>query len=148
MKTRFLILCLLIPCTTFGEIYKWVDQNGQTHYGQQPESPASKIIILPKQKNIPQNAGVSEKQRLENIKKWADARQQEREKEKQEKRALEEERLAKKKRCNSLRNDLKDMQAGGVWYHLDDQGERQYYSAEELDSRMEAMRTRLKKNCT
>lgn len=148
MNPRILLLILLTPCTALGEIYKWVDNNGQTHYGEKSENPSSKKIIIPEQKKNPKKVTASEKQRLENVKKWVDARQQEREKEKQKKQELRKKRNARKKKCTELKLELNDLEQGGVlWYRLDEQGKRQFYSDDEMNTRKEGLRETLKKNC-
>lgn len=148
MNPRTLLLLLLIPCTAPGEIYKWVDNKGQTHYGENPENRSSKKLTLPKQENTPGKVSASEKKRLENVKKWVEARQQEREKEKQEKQELKKKRIAMKKKCAELKLELNDLEQGGVlWYRLDEQGNRQFYSDAEMNTRKQGMRETLKKNC-
>ncbi len=148
MKAGIFALCLLAPCTGFGEIYKWVDKNGQTHYGEKPKSQSPQKIILPKQNTNSGKAAAAEKQRLENVKKWVNARQQERKKDKQEKRELKEQLAAKNKKCNELKNDLKDIETGGViWYQLDKEGNRQFYSDDDIETRKNDLRKDLKNNC-
>jgi len=140
MKFKFLVLCLFIPCTTFGGIYKWVDDQGQTHYGERPTVQSSEKIVIPK-RTITPKAQTTEKQRLENVKKWVNVRQQERETAKQEK-------AERKKKCDKLRRELKDIEQDGIaWYQLNEAGEREYYSDEEIDAGKSKMRGIIKKNC-
>ncbi len=148
MITKFFALCLLIPCTVFGEIYKWTDTNGQVHYGEKPKTGTSKQIIITKQKTNSVNVIESDKQHLDKVKKWADARQQERKNKEQKNKKLKKERDARKKKCNTISNDLKDMEDGGVlWYQLDDDGNRQFYSNDDIAERKAELRKTLKKNC-
>jgi hypothetical protein len=148
MIIKFFVLCLLIPSSVFGEIYKWTDANGQVHYGEKSKGSTSKQVIVTKQKNNPGKSNRSEKQHLENIKKWTDARQQERNNKNREKKQLKKEKDDRKKKCKGISNDLKDMEDGGVlWYRLDDEGNRQFYSDKDIAAQKQALRKTLKKNC-
>ncbi|MEX2474620.1 DUF4124 domain-containing protein [Marinobacter sp.] len=36
MKGLLVFLCLLTPSVTWAGVYKWVDANGQSHFGDRP----------------------------------------------------------------------------------------------------------------
>lgn len=148
MKSVVIAACLVFACTAQAEIYKWVDDKGQTHYGERPQGEAAEQISVPQHRNGAQQPAADEQQRLDRIRKWVDARQQERDKAKQEEAELREQRAANKKKCDELRRDLRDMEIGGVqWYRLDEAGDRQFYSDEEIEARKARLRETLSKNC-
>ncbi len=148
MKPIALALCLLVPGTAFSDIYKWTDKDGQVHYGEKPGGKTSQKVAVPKKKSKPKAAHANEKTRLENTKKWVAARQREREQKKQRQAKLKKERAETKKYCDGLRNEITDMDQGGIaWYRLDGNGERQYYSEEDIENEKKEMRETFKKNC-
>lgn len=148
MKITTLIVCLLAAGIAAAEIYKWTDDEGRVHYDEKPKDRASDPMVLPKQYKTPATPPPGEAQRFENIRKWTDARQKEREAEKLRKAELEEKRAKREKRCNKLKNDLADMERGGIsWYRLDENGERQYYSDEEITKEKNDLQASIKKNC-
>ena len=148
MKSVIVAMILAFPCVSLAEIYKWVDEKGQTHYGEKPQGKSSEQIHVPERESGTAQPHSDEQERLERIKKWVDARQKEREKAKQQQAELKEKRAEKKKQCDELRRELRDMELGGVqWYRLDEAGNRQFYSDEEIEARKVQMRETIKKNC-
>jgi hypothetical protein len=148
MKTITLMICLILPATVFAEIYKWTDEQGQVHYGEKPAGNASDSTVVPQHYKQPSTPAPDAKQRLDNMRKWNDARQKERAAEKQKKAELKKQRAEKKQQCVTLENDLADMERGGIaWYNLNEAGERVYISDQEIESRKNEMRETIKKNC-
>jgi len=148
IKITTLIVCLLAPGIAAAEIYKWTDDEGRVHYDEKPKDRASDPMVIPKQYKKSATPPPDESQRFENIRKWTDARQQEREAEKLRKAELEEKRAKREKRCNNLKNELSDIERGGIsWYRLDENGERQYYSDEEITKERKDLEKTIKENC-
>ncbi len=145
MRNMLLILCLMLPTISGAEIYKWTDADGQVHYGEKPVGPQSREVRID---TAPGAAPPDQRRRLENIKRWNAARQRERQqaREREAKRKAEEAR--REKHCGKLRNQLADLERGGVnWYELDAQGERRYMSEQEVASRTVKLRQRVKQAC-
>jgi len=148
MKIALLTLCLMLPGAATAEIYKWTDQQGQVHYGEKAGDDGSETIVLPKHSKQPAAPTHTEKQRLENIRKWNAARQKERNRKKQKSAEQKEQQAEKNKHCNTLKNDLVDMERGGIaWYNLNEAGERVYISEQEIEARKTETRKAIKKNC-
>lgn len=148
MKSVIVAMILAFPCVGLAEIYKWVDEKGQTHYGEKPQGRSSEQIHVPERDSGTAQPAPDEQQRLERMKRWVDARQKEREKAKQEQAELKEKRAEKKRRCDKLRRELRDLEIGGMqWYRIDEQGNRQFYSDEEIEAHKARMRETLDKNC-
>ena len=124
-------VCLLIFIPANAEVYKWVDEDGRTHYGEKPESSdASKIEIKepPKADKTVQKRNEQREKFLEIIE---EERVQEEEKNQQEKQ--EQEKLAK--HCTELQDYLAKLREGGTtYYQLDEDGNRVYMSEEEVAS--------------
>lgn len=147
-RTTLLLFLLWTPGIEATEVYKWTDEAGQVHYGGNPAGEKSGNIIIHKHKAPSRSAIADEKQHLENIKKWTAARQEERENEKLRKAELEEKKAERTRRCSKLKNSLSDMQRRGRWYRLDEAGNRQYYSDEELEARLKEKTQVIKKHCS
>jgi len=150
MKQLLVVLLLAVSCPPViaGDIYKWVDVDGQTHYGERSSGSNATLVDVP-QRNTTSAPSGTDQQRRNNIQKWVDARQQEREQEKQEQEELKVKRAAIKRKCDSLRNELKDMEVGHIaWYRLDEAGNRVYYTDEEVEARRRSMRKEIKQHCS
>jgi hypothetical protein len=54
MKTSFFLLLITLNFNAFGKIYKWVDENGSTHYSEKkPEDTEHKEIKIGKEEKTP-----------------------------------------------------------------------------------------------
>ncbi len=148
MKSITLALCLLLPALSAADIYKWTDEKGQVHYGEKPGTGTSESIAIPERRRQPATPAPDDKQRLENIKRWNAARQREREQARQKQAELQERKAKQKKRCNKLKNELADLQRGGVsWYRLDEAGQRQYMSDQQIEARKTRLSLTIRKDC-
>ncbi len=147
MKTATLVLCLLFSASTFAEIYKWTDDKGQVHYGEKPTGKASDTSVVPQYYKPPSAPAPDAKQRLENIRKWTDARQKERQIEKRKKAVQKVKRARQEEKCRRNRNRLTDLERGGRRYRLDANGQREFLSDQEIDAKKNKVREYLGKNC-
>ena len=119
----FLLICL--PFQGFAEVYKWIDEQGQTHYGENPPAEnASEIKI----QDAPGTDNSMQKQNAERDK-MLKVYEEERNIRNEEKRITEEENRKKKDKCLVIEIELKKMQRGGaLYYDIDEKGERRYLS--------------------
>ena len=106
--------------------------------------------------NLPSNSISPEKRkanqkRTQNLQKFLKALDED--KQAQEKLDQEEEGRLQQKRddekyCKELRNELRDIETGGIaWYELDDNGERKYFSDKKIEQRKLEMREKFKNEC-
>ena len=147
MKITTLIICLLAPGIATADIYKWTDEDGQIHYGEKPKGNSAKTIATPGYNKQPVAPPPDEKQRLENIRKWTDARQEEREEEKRRKAELKAKKAERTKKCNRMKNEITDLDQGGRRYRLNENGQRYYYSDKDIEVKKDKLRQSIKKNC-
>ena len=140
MPYRILLLsvCLLaLSFQTSAEIYKWVDENGQVHFGDRvPENKAGEKMDIPETTNAskPTSAGdrAAEQKRMsdyrERQKKLLDVWDKERsvKKKKEEKRKKEKEKLALK--CEKAKNRRKYAERAQRMYKENKDGTRTYLS--------------------
>ncbi|WPC06065.1 DUF4124 domain-containing protein [Pseudomonas benzenivorans] len=132
-------LCLLLlPGLAAAEIYRWVDDQGQVHFGQRPAAAGAEQVEVRPQV-IERDAATRE--RLERTERFYDARRQEQ----AEADASSAQRRAKRdQECSDLRHRLAQLPEGRRYYREEASGERTYYSDEELD----AVRRRLRQSLT
>jgi Domain of unknown function (DUF4124) len=121
------LLALAVPA--FGQVYKWVDEKGVTHYGEAP--PQGKPATEISNKVVPGSAGarpaedLGEKDReFRQRKIQADAAQ-----EKQQQEAVRRQEL-----CNQQRDLLARLKQSGRTYTLNEKGERVYMDDAERDA--------------
>ena len=134
----YILLAFLmgIPFTGFAEVYKWVDEHGQTHYGEKP--PAANATEV-KIQNAPK-ADTNALKRNEESDKLLKVYEEERSIKNEETQKAAEEDKKRAEKCMMAENELQDMQQAGIsYYDLDDKGERKYLSDEELKQRIKAL---------
>lgn len=150
MKYALIIAIIALSTSAYAGIYKWIDENGQVHYGESPPGKNSREM------NIQSNPGRSDdkekyQQQLENQNKFLKALEEERafknKLEEEENKRLQAQKV-REKYCLEMRHELRDMEVGGVvWYDLDDKGERVFLSDKEVASKKQELRDRIKSEC-
>jgi hypothetical protein len=106
------------------ELYRWVDEHGQTHFADSPpHSQPHEIAVRP-----PPAAAQSPQRRVDKTRRLLNAfeheRQQQREQTAKKKQQAEEQH----RNCLQARDNLRQYRESGSIYRLDDRGERVYLS--------------------
>lgn len=127
------------------EVYKWVDENGKVHFSQTPPNhSADKVEVEnnPSAINDEDNSNAKQKE-----KRYLEYLRQER-LDKETKKAKEyEERAKLQARCERKLADYEDLQAGGRFYQLNDQGERIFLSNDQMNDAKKRLKLFLDKSC-
>lgn len=149
-KKLFYFLFMVISVNaTAATIYKWVDEDGQVHYGSKADKDnAVKVEI----KNRYIDSGnstkpLSAKERFDKQKRFLNALDAENKSisdEKRKKRALEERKIA---RCNASRDQLRRAEGASALYDLDKKGNRVLLNQQQYDQAMAQARARVEKWC-
>ncbi|KIQ06448.1 MULTISPECIES: DUF4124 domain-containing protein [Pseudomonas] len=134
-------LLLLLPTLAFGEVYRWVDERGQVHYGQQPLAADADVVDVRPQV-VERDAATRERE--QRSERYFQARRDEQAQASQARKQLQGERA---KECTTLRNRLASMPEGRRYYRPGDDGERRYYSDQELDAGRDYLRSQLSERC-
>lgn len=148
MTNKFLMLFLLFSCVTlaYGEIFKWVDDQGNTHYGDKPNDDQSATrlnIEEPESKKvIPDDADRDERRR-----RLADVMQEDRLKKKEEKQKALEEKKELDKKCVYAKDQLRQYEDSGYLYRLDKDGNRITMPDEHRTAVINDLRAKIKTNC-
>lgn len=130
--TALISLMLLLSAQTFAEIYRWVDANGNVHYGDKPIDPRSaakaKTVEL-KPSYTPATRTADEEISIRNtenaIRQRNAARRKAEDKEKEERlakrRELQEAQCARDRELLSKVDDTKENEESRVFYYMNDE---------------------------
>lgn len=132
---------LLLPSLACGQVYRWVDEQGHVHYGQQPQATDAKVIEIRPQV-VERDAATQERE--QRSERFFQAR---REEQAQAAQARRQQQADKVQECTALRNRLASMPEGRRYYQPAANGERRYYSDEELDAGRAYLRSQLSERC-
>jgi len=125
------------------EVYKWVDEQGQTNYGENPPGTDTQKIQI---REVPVNE--TEEMQNQQREKLLRIYEEERNLKMEEKLKAEKLKAEKKQYCQNLENELIKYQQGGyVYYDLDENGERKYLSDEEMSVHIKLLQKDYDKYC-
>ncbi len=138
---RLLLCCLLlVPALAGAEIYRWTDAQGQVHFSEKPQPGAEQVSVKPQVVERDE----ATREREARTAKFYDARREEQ--------ALAasraaEEREQQQKKCGQLREQRDQLNRGGSFYQLDERGERQYYTDEQIETFRRKVAEHLAREC-
>lgn len=138
---RALIGLLLLPCLAFAQVYRWVDENGQVHFGQQPQG-ADALPVEVRPQVVERDAATQE--RVERAERYFQARRDE---QAQAAQARREQQVQLANECTQLRAQLASMPEGRRYFHQGANGERHYYTDQQLDAARRQLRDQLSGRC-
>jgi hypothetical protein len=147
MKTAIILtsICLvvIVSVTGYADVYKWVDEEGRIHYGEKPpveDAVRIEIRETPEVDDTYQQQGIDQQKLLQIY-------EEERSLKKEEQLKAEKEKVERKKQCEALAVELNNLKQGGIFYDLDKNGERKYYSESELAAYIEKLQSDYNKHC-
>lgn len=145
IKHRLLpsVLCLLSFGACAGEIYKWVDDNGNVHYGDRPQSNSAQTVKVRPHSFGEENA--QGRRRLQ--RRLLEAFEQERAQKREAQEQAKQEREKRDRQCQLAQTDLLNYQRGGVFYEVDADGNRIYLSDTEVANRIAQLRDAVDQIC-
>ena len=134
-----------------GQIYKWLDEDGNLHYTDSPPPPgrvAEEVTVAPRP--TAEDAGDARKH-LERLIEDQEASYSasQKQKEEQEARRVEEQELEvqRKKKCASSRQSLRALQTSRPVYSIDDRGEYVFLSDDERAATIKSFEKSVAENC-
>lgn len=140
MRRLIFMMLLLTPVSGWAEIYRWTDANGQVHYGEQPGPGAETINVNPQV--LERDAATRQSQ--ERLQKVLDAHQQEQAATAQKQAS----KTAKRNEtCSKLRQAQAELGRGGQFFSEDADGERTYYSDQQIAAALGKLKDQLAANC-
>jgi len=130
-------------------VYKWVDEDGQVHYGSRAEHKNAKEIEI-KNRYIDSgnsSAPLSAQERVDKQKRFLNALDAENKSISDEKRKKKEQAELKITRCNASRDQLRRYENSGALYDLDEKGNRILLNKKQYEQAMKQARARVEKWC-
>jgi hypothetical protein len=132
--------------TMADEVYKTVDAQGGVVYSDHPLSPASTRITIQVSAPDPEEAARAAKEQAMLAADAAqEAQQAQHAAEEQKKQAAQD--MATKQKCDAARVRYAIFAAGGRIYKSDDQGNRDFYSDEEIEQQRTAAKAAMDSAC-
>ena len=137
-------LCLLFQASSYAEVYKWVDENGQVHYGEHPGNTAAETVTIRQNETTkPRSINRAEEDIAEsdkiNTEQQAEASDELVE--------VPPSKKEKHKLCNEAKNDLAAINSRGRLREINKKGEYVYLTEQQRQQRISAARKKLGKFC-
>lgn len=152
---RVLLLAFLggqfVPCS--GQVYKWVDEKGVTHYSEQPP-PGGKAqaIGTPSKDNVKGKPNPSsesktwQQQEIEFRQRQIESEEKRRQQEARENESRREAAM-RRESCMDARRTLQSLQEQRPVYWIDERGERRYVEDKERPEIMRRARLNIERDC-
>ena len=145
----FLIVFLFSQLANAETVYKWVDEDGQVHFGSKAGSKNAKEVEI---KNRYIDSGkstpaLSAQERADKTKRFINALDAENKSIADAKAKKIEQDERKVIRCNASRDQLKRYESSGALYDLDEKGNRILLNKKQYDQAMQQARARVQKWC-
>ncbi len=136
-----LFVGMLLPIfAVAGEVYKWVDDEGNVHFGDRPQ-PNVKLETVKIDKHTPDP---NYRDRMQSIKQNVESRREASIEKKAEQKRLSE---INASRCQDAKRRLYPLKQKIRVFSYDDAGERQYMADSDRDSRIKALEAIVKETC-
>ncbi len=139
----------LLSNVNAADVYKWIDEDGQVHYGHKTENKNAKKIEI-KNRYIDSGnstAPLSAEERVDKQKRFLNALEADNKSIAEEKRKKKEQAELKISRCNASRDQLKRYENSGALYDLDEKGNRILLNKKQYEQAMAQARARVEKWC-
>lgn len=127
------------------EVYKWIDENGKVHFSQTPPNHAADQVEIEDTLSI--DADDDNRDAKQKEKRYLEYLRQERLDKELIKAKQNEERAKLQARCERKLSDYNDLQAGGRFYELNDEGERVFLSNDQMDQAKKTLKQFLDQSC-
>jgi dsRNA-specific ribonuclease len=136
-----LLLCALISAPGLAQVYKWVDESGQVHYADRPETTQAEQVKI--RQNETTTPRAKDKEKIDYLKDKNKAKSEQAEELKEQKMSNKE----KRKLCNEAKSDLQAIMSRGRVREINEKGEYTYLTEEQRQQRISAARKKQKEFC-
>ncbi|MBU2953110.1 DUF4124 domain-containing protein [Marinobacter sp. F3R08] len=137
--------CCILPLAANAGVYKWVDANGQTHFGDRPPADAesSEVRIDP----APASFDAAARERVRRMMEFVEQQQSERTAQQAVDVLVEEDSRKRTDLCKKLQSREKYLASVSRLYDINEQGERVYVNEAENDRIREDFGATVQKAC-
>ena len=133
----------LYSITGNAEIYKWIDEQGKTHYGDKPVEDSKEVDVnISNQGHVKVNQSREEKRR-----KLLNAFEEDRQRENKEKSKEKKKKKKLARNCVVAKDRLRVYERSSSLYDLDKDGNKLVLSNSERDKAVGNLRKKIKKHC-
>jgi hypothetical protein len=146
LQPNAVICLLLLSFSAHAEVYKWVDSNGKTHFGDKvPESAKVEKLNFQSSPRTSQ-PDVSPEEIKQRQQKLINAIDEDRSLKQKMTQEQTEKKAKLNQECTKLRDYLKNIRSGRI-YDINNKGERVYANDAEHDKEVKQTESMLKKYC-
>lgn len=142
-KCLFIALLLSGQVSVYAEVYRWVDEKGQMHFGDQAGE-AGTHAIKPHSRQPTQ---VNQQQRMQKTRKLLNAYQIERQQLREQKAKQKEQAKKQKRDCIQARDNLRKYTDYGNIYQLGEDGKREHLSEKQRAALLKRSREVVARSC-
>lgn len=141
------VLTLTVALQAEAEIYKWVDENGQVHYGEQPVGDKAREVIIKLHGGTKSGATTAPVDHRIKRDKMLQAMEQDRHAREEEKQKKSKSVQKNKMRCIRAKDALKQYKSASSLYKLDTKGTRITMSDEQRKQATKQLQAKIKEHC-
>ena len=145
-KAIFVLVLIILNTynvVTAQTVYRWVDEDGQVHFGSKAESDKAEEIKI----KIINNGSSGKDGIIKKQKRFLDALDAEKKSIAEEKKKQQEQEEKNILRCEASRNQLKRMEHSSALYDRDNKGNRILLNNKQYEQAMKQARARVEKWC-
>ena len=113
LRWLLLVLLLVISLSSSAEIYKWVDENGNTHFGDKPPNQAAEEIEISTKATVDDDM----EERRQKQQRLLEVFDEERQEKKAKKAEQKQEEIKRKAKCSEARKYLQEVKDAGFLYN-------------------------------
>ena len=147
MKNLLQLLFLTIPFLADASVYKWVDENGKVHYGDNPKAsqPSIELQIDDTSPAVARPGGdMSREEKRERLLQSMQEDRLEKQEQREKQRAQKKE---NRQKCNRARDRMRHYERAQALYRLDKDGNRVYISDAQRAKATKKLQTNINKYC-
>lgn len=145
MLKLFFVLSVLFSISANAGVYRWVDADGNTHFGDRPPANASSREVKVQAPEVRNDASAQERQ--QRMRDFLSEQQKERETRQADQAKFAEQQAKKAELCIRMRAELKNLARVSTFYRLDENGDRVYVTEEQNEQVRKDFRKKVKEAC-
>ena len=140
-----LVAVFMLSQPALAGVYRWVDENGQVHFGEKPPAGNTSANSVEIHKHTPDLEAI---QLQRDFVRFGEARRRERERDEQKARARQAVKQHNRQVCDRYRQELRAVKsARAIYDHIDEKGEMRFLSDQERARYERQLVAFINKNC-
>jgi len=149
MRYVGLVIFLILPAVTLAAVYKWIDDDGNVHYGDKPtasepsvEVDVDEIVSVPLYDS--NKGSMSREERRERLLQSMEEDRLEKREQREKQQALKKQ---NRKKCNRYRDRMRHYERARAVYRLDKDGNRVFMSDADRTKATKNLQKKINKYC-